>query len=540
MKKRTCRFASLVLALVVASAAAKASETDADTAFASLDGRVERARETWQIPGMSLAVVEAGRALHVRGYCVRSLEAGGSVDADTLFMIGSVSKSISAAVLATYADAGRLRWDDRVVDHLPGFRLSDPWVGAETRIEDVLSHRVGVEANDWMDDVPGLDWNESVRRLRYLPQARPFRSAFLYDNFMYSVGGLVVAALDGDYADAARSRLFEPAGMRRTVADMERVLDPRGVAPCTECEIPGGGMPPGQALRGIDNVALPHAMYDGRVQLVSWRHQSSVSAGSALSSAADLGRYLRVLLGGGRIDGRQVLSADAVAELHKPRIYVGGRRNVAPLPGFEEAQRRIAGIEQAYALGWSLGEYAGAKIVHHGGAMLGGSAQVALLPERGIGIAVAANQRLYSGAATASMLYEALDRALELAPVDWIGYFQAMEARAAASSAAIANPGPRADGRWADAAPAGEYCHLAYGKVRIRAQEGAWRVDQGAGREGRLFRLADGRYELRWLGPRNEPRPVDFEFDGRGRPLAIRITQVRFPVCAARPDDVQE
>lgn len=498
--------------------------------YTVLEARAEQAREAWKIPGISIAVVSTDGTLYSLGSGVRDVAGPARVDADTRFLIGSVSKSLSAAVVGTYVDQGRLRWDDRVVDHLPWFRLSDPWVGAETRIEDVLSHRVGVEATDWMDDVPGLSWRESVGRLRYLPQAQPFRTSLLYDNFMYSVGGQIINEIDQDYVDAARTRLFATTGMSRTLADFERVVDPRGLAACNECEIVGAGLSPARAARNIDNVSLPHVVVGDVAVASAWRHQSSVSAGSTLSSAHDLGRYLRMLLGRGQIDGRRVLSEATVAELFRPRIFSPGRR---PAADDDVAGQRIAQWGQSYALGLFAGQYAGERVLHHSGGMLGASAQIALLPERGIGVVVLANQRNLDGNATVALLYEALDLALGLPPVDWITRLRPKAEGRTEDGERAAARATAATTRLADASVVGDFCHRAYGVVHVRQTADGLRVDQGPERVGALSRDRDGGFVLRWNGPRNGPIAIDFDLSASGTPLAIRFGDVRFPACPA-------
>jgi CubicO group peptidase (beta-lactamase class C family) len=536
----------LLLACAVMTAGATMCGEAVAADYTRLEARAAEAREAWTIPGIAIAVVSTDSTLYALGSGVRDVAAPGRVDADTRFLVGSVSKSLSAAVIGTYVDQGRLRWDDRVVDHLPWFRLSDPWVGAETRIEDVLSHRVGVEATDWMDDVPGLSWRESVSRLRHLPQARPFRTGLLYDNFMYSVGGQIVNEIDHDYADAARSRLFAATGMTRTLADFERVIDPRGVAACNECEIVGAGLSPARAARKVDNVSLPHVIAGDVAVASAWRHQSSVSAGSTLSSVNDLGRYLRLLLGRGQIDGKRVLSERTVDELLRPRIFDVDR---PPAPSTDDvAGQRSARWGEAYALGLFVGEYAGEKVIHHSGGMLGAAAQIALLPERGIGVVVLANQRNLDGNATTALLYEALDLALGLPTVDWIarlrpsGAGEDTDAKAATGEGEGGRTSTTDSGaaRLADASVVGDFCHPAYGVVHVRTSADGLRLDQGPERVGALGRDGAGGFVLRWNGPRNAPQPIDFDMSSSGAPLAIRFGDVRFPVCPAVSAGVPE
>ena len=94
----------------------------------NFDARVEAVRRAAGVPGMAIAIVENGRTVLAKGYGERRLGTGTPVDAETLFLIGSTTKAITSAALATLVDSGKLGWDDRVVDRLPGFQMYDPWV----------------------------------------------------------------------------------------------------------------------------------------------------------------------------------------------------------------------------------------------------------------------------------------------------------------------------------------------------------------------------------------------------------------------------
>ena len=117
--------------LIATMSAAAAPPTD-------FDARVEGLRRSIGVPGMAIAIVEEGKTTLARGYGVRKLGAATTVDADTLFPIGSTSKAMTVAALATLVDAGKISWDDKVVDRLPGFQMYDPWVTREITIRDLL------------------------------------------------------------------------------------------------------------------------------------------------------------------------------------------------------------------------------------------------------------------------------------------------------------------------------------------------------------------------------------------------------------------
>ena len=147
------------------------------------DARVEALRRSIGVPGMAIAIVEEGKTTLARGYGVRKLGAATTVDADTLFPIGSTSKAMTVAALATLVDAGKISWDDKVVDRLPEFQMYDPWVTREITIRDLLVHRsgLGLGAGDLLF-VPrsNLSRAESVRRLRFLMPKTSFRSTYAY------------------------------------------------------------------------------------------------------------------------------------------------------------------------------------------------------------------------------------------------------------------------------------------------------------------------------------------------------------------------
>jgi CubicO group peptidase (beta-lactamase class C family) len=110
----------------------------------ALDAYFARAQAEWPVPGVSVAIVKDGRIVLERGHGVRNVQAAESVDQNTLYAIASNSKAFTAAALAQQVDAGRLSWNDRVIDHLPYFRLYDDYVTQEIRVRDLLSHRSGL------------------------------------------------------------------------------------------------------------------------------------------------------------------------------------------------------------------------------------------------------------------------------------------------------------------------------------------------------------------------------------------------------------
>jgi CubicO group peptidase (beta-lactamase class C family) len=148
---------------------------------AGLEHRIETLRGQIGVPGMAVTIVEDDAVTFAKGFGVRALGKPEKVDADTLFQTGSTGKAFTVAALGILVDQGKLSWDDKVTDRLPGFQLYDPWVTREMTIRDLLVHRSGLGLGEGdLLFVPrtNLTRAESVTRLRYLKPATSFRSGF--------------------------------------------------------------------------------------------------------------------------------------------------------------------------------------------------------------------------------------------------------------------------------------------------------------------------------------------------------------------------
>jgi CubicO group peptidase (beta-lactamase class C family) len=112
------------------------------------DDYVNKALKDWEVPGVAIAIIKNDSVLYAKGYGVRKLGDPAAVNEKTLFAIGSASKAFTAAAIAMLVDEGKVKWDDPVTKHLPGFQLFDPYATRELSVRDILSHRSGLERGD--------------------------------------------------------------------------------------------------------------------------------------------------------------------------------------------------------------------------------------------------------------------------------------------------------------------------------------------------------------------------------------------------------
>ena len=236
--------AVLVLSALVLSGphSARAQSVDWDR----IDGRIEAMLADWTTPGVAVAVVRDDSIVFARGYGVRTLGKPGLVGPETRFAVASNTKAFTAALLVQLQEEGKLAVDDLVIDHLPEFRMDDPWITQEIQIRDLLTHRSGLPTfgGDHLWIGQDLPRDEVVRRIRWMEPAGAFRASFHYQNLMYLVAGQVAAAVAGQNWDALMQ---------------ERILAPLGMT---------GSSTTLAALEGIEDVASAHEKVDGELMPV--------------------------------------------------------------------------------------------------------------------------------------------------------------------------------------------------------------------------------------------------------------------------------
>ncbi|GAB3332412.1 serine hydrolase [Marilutibacter aestuarii] len=396
-------FATPALAQDATAAADAPRQDDAATRLAGFDAYVERVRDTFDVPGIAVAIVKDGEVVMERGYGLRSLSPEAPVEPRTLFAIASNTKAFTAASLSILADEGKLDMGDRVIDHLPWFRMSDPYVTHEMRIRDLLAHRSGLAlgAGDllyW----PTTDYTteEVARRLRDVPIEGGFRAQYAYDNILFGVAQLVVEAASGQsYADFLQQRIFDPLGMTDTRFNSD-------------------------ALRPGDNVATGYAKADFKdlepAPRLSWHNVSG--AGGIYSSVHDMTRWMTMQLAGGRYRDAAGKAHALFSEKRQQEMWTV----LTPIPVRKPPVPELAPMTPdfaGYGEAWNLTDYRGEKLVWHTGGWPGMVSRLTLVPDQGLGVVVLTNAEV--GAAFHAVTLRALDLMLDLPATDWNAAYKA-------------------------------------------------------------------------------------------------------------------
>ncbi|TVQ39753.1 MAG: serine hydrolase [Wenzhouxiangella sp.] len=476
------QYLTFLLLLISASAPAK-------DPLAGLADWVDAERERWGIPGLAVAIVQGDEVLLAQGFGYLDLDRSRPVDADTQFGIASLSKAMTATALGILVDEGLLNWDDRVVDHLPGFSLSDPWVSAQVTIRDLLSHRVGVGRlfGNRLTFMPAASRGQALAVLRHHEFEQPFRQGYVYSNAMYAAAGAVLEAISGQaWEDFVEQRLFAPMAMTRSNTRLS-ALD--------------------------DNAARPHQEIRGELVEIDRRDWTwGAPAAAVNSTVSDLARWMLFNLNG-ELEGKELVSEDVLKAIHAP----------SNLTGFDPDYHGVS----AYGLGWGLGRYQTFHVLRHGGATDGINSLVWLLPELELGIVVSANR--FTGFNTA-LAREVVDRFAGLDSTDWSGQLLEDNREARADAAADREDVDRE--RQAETAMSrpladllGEYFHPLYGSAEVILDNGepALRLWQDDSQRLVLKHWHHDTFKARWINPAQREKFVWFAMGEDGLPAELNV-----------------
>src|SRR5260370_1239439 len=309
-----------------------------------VDQVVERARKEFNVPGIAVAIVKDGSVVLAKGFGVRKQGEGATVTAKSLCRIASNTKEFTTAALAMLVDERKIRWDDPVMQHMPGFQLYDPYVTREMTIRDLLTHRsgLGLGAGDLMFFPPGdLGRDEIIKRLRFIKPATSFRSAYAYDNLLYIAAGQLIPAVTGrSWDDFVRERIFTPLGMSNTFTDVA-------------------------ALKRGEDVATPHNALSGKLEALPQEDMdTSAPAGAIITCVADLAKWMNLQLNGGMAGTKRLFSAAQSREMWSAQTILPIEELSKDAPAaFAATQPNF----HAYGLGWDLRDYRGQRFVGHTG-----------------------------------------------------------------------------------------------------------------------------------------------------------------------------
>jgi CubicO group peptidase (beta-lactamase class C family) len=303
----------------------------------ALHEMVRASMERHAVPGAALGIYDSG-VEHTEGFGVTSVENPLPVNPDTIFQIGSITKTVTATAIMVLSERGMLDLDEPVRNYLPDLRLADEEVARKVTTAHLLTHVGGWVGDVFEDTGCGDDaLGKIVKRLADTPQLTPLGEVWSYNNSGFYVAGRVVEVVSG--------KVFE-------VAVRELILSPLGMD--------GSFFFAGEVM--TRRFAIGHLVRDGEPSVSRpWAlPRNFAPAGGLASSAKDQVRYARFHLGGVR-DDTEILGELSLRRMRRARV-----------PGEGDDEQGLA---------WKLSEVGGSRFVAHSGDTIGQNSTLWIVPE---------------------------------------------------------------------------------------------------------------------------------------------------------------
>lgn len=418
-----------------------------------LKSALDQTRERFGAPSYSAAVYRNGQC-EVFSDGLRDQEQGLAPDADTLYAIGSCTKSFTAGTLCSLVDRGAVKLDEPVRTYLPELAMYDSYVTEHLTLRDMLCHRSGLPRHElaWYSRLNTLTEAEVIGMLRYLAPNVPFRYKWQYNNQMFALVGYVIGRVTGKpWQQVARENLFEPLGIRRAA------FSPAEAQAMGDCALP---YLPGK------NGAAPYRTPYADIGAMT-------AAGCIYMAPRELLKWDICLLSGGTFEGRRVLSPEMAREMATPQMLRGDDMDAGPM--------KAVISNQAYGFGLMTEVFEGHRLVHHGGHIDGFMADQSFLPDDGCAFVALTN--LGQARVAQVMRYVAAEQLLG-GDHDWcsscLDFYAQEEAKLQATNGDLLAKKPaNAPCPVALADLCGTYEEPGYGRIEITAGDGCLKVRLG-------------------------------------------------------------
>ncbi len=408
--------------------------------LAGLDDELQEVLETWEAPGFAVAVVEKDKVVYAKGFGYSDYENKVPADANTLFAIGSCSKSFTSAILGQLRDEGHVDFDESPRMYIPGLKFYNDEMNTYVTVKDMMCHRTGLARHDWSWYLFPTDSRDSLmQRMEYQEPFTGVRESWYYNNFMFLLQGVIAEKITGKtWEDNVRERIFKPLGMERSNLSIKE-------------------------LKKSKNAALGYQTKpDGTIEKMDYyRIRAMAPAGSINSSVNEMTKWVRTWINGGNFNDESILPAGYVSEAMSSQMVVG-----AGLPGKENPDLHMAN----YGYGWFLSSYRGHYRVEHGGNIDGFSANTSFFPSDSIGVIVLVNQ---NGSTVPAVVRNIIvDRMLGLSKIDWSGdlrenYEKGLESQKEAQEGSDSNQKKGTKPSHLLIEYAGTYSHPGYGSFEL-------------------------------------------------------------------------
>jgi CubicO group peptidase (beta-lactamase class C family) len=422
------------------------SQKPTDERLKGLDTFAARILREWNVPGVTIAVVEKNKVVYIGGFGYRDIEKKLPVTENTLYAIGSCTKAFTASILGMLEKEGKVDLDKPVRDYLPELRFKDEYSNDHVTLRDMMCHRTGLPRHDYSWYGSDASRSELLERIRYQEPSAELREKYQYNNFMFLAQGMVIEKLTGkSWEQNMKERILTPLGMTRT--NMSTV-----------------------DLEKSDDHALAYELKKNRLSVIPYRNIDAIGpAGSVNSSAKEMANWLITWINDGKYKGKEIIPSGFRNQAISVQMATGGG-----LPASDNPDLHAGG----YGLGWGMSSYRGHYRVEHSGGIDGFITTTSFFPSDSIGVFVVCNQTV-PGTTIRNFI---VDRMLKLSYRHWGK--TALEERLRADSMASRLPNTDSINRAPGTKPshaardyAGNYENKGYGIIKVFIERDTTWVD---------------------------------------------------------------
>ncbi|WP_299243849.1 serine hydrolase domain-containing protein [uncultured Aquimarina sp.] len=330
----------------------------------AIESYFDQALKQHKIVGAGVGIVKCDSVIYLGGFGKRNASLNDTINEETVFRIGSVSKGFAGVLSGMYVEEGLLNWEDKVNNYVPSFQLaSRKWTDSVT-LSHILSHSSGLPYHSFTNLVEdGVDLNTIAGQFKSIPTIDKPGKIYSYQNAVFALSGEMIEKVTGkSYGEAIAEKIFKPLKMNTASTDYN-------------------------SLKVSTNVAMPHRKYGRRWKSLklNQKYYNAIPAGGVNASVTDMAKWMRFLLG----HNPNVMSADGLKNVFNPVIN---------LPGKSKYYQRWDGHQGShYAHGWRIHDFKNRetgesnRMIHHGGHVNSYRSEIAIFPQEDLGITILFN-----------------------------------------------------------------------------------------------------------------------------------------------------
>lgn len=330
---------------------------DNSTIYTQFEEYAQKMMDDWKVPGMAIAIVEGKNIVYTQVFGVKQVGTEDKVTPNTLFRIGSISKSFTSALMGILVDKKRVSWKDKVKTYYPAFMLHDLYATYEFMIEDLFAQNSGLpeRVTDNQAHI-GYSSDDMLQSLRFIKPVSSFRSQFAYQNVIFLAADKVMESITQKKWDVLVDEyLFKPLGMNASSATYS-------------------------GFENATDVTRLHQKKDGSIVAIDKKFEGDTfsytlgPAGGINSTINDMANYLVMMINHGTYNETEIITPETIDYLVSPKMVIDFSVN-----------------QSFYCQGWMRNWYNNMSIVWHNGSTPGNKNMIAYIPEKNIGIVILSN-----------------------------------------------------------------------------------------------------------------------------------------------------